>query len=74
MRADEDNGHDEPGDAVDMGFIGSLEPDTSDFASELLLQQLGSSTRSYAREARKAHRVLVSEIFSPPRITAELRR
>ena len=64
---------DEP-DQMDTGYIGSLEPGPEDVASELLLQQLGSTGRSYRRETRKAYKHLVSEIYSPPRITAELRR
>ena len=42
---DEDNmevDHDE-----NIGFFGRLEPSSNDYASELLLQQLGSSGRSY---------------------------
>ena len=69
-RAEEE---DEP-DQMDTGYIGSLEPGPEDVASELLLQQLGSTGRSYRRETRKAYKHLVSEIYSPPRITAELRR
>ena len=62
-----------PGDA-DMGFLGSLEPEPHDVAAELLLMQLGSTGRSYKRETQQAFGKLVSEIYSPPRITAELRR
>ena len=65
---------DEPATAMDLGFIGSLEPEPFDVVSELLLQQLGSTGNSYRREARKAFRGMVSEIYSPPRVTAELRR
>ncbi len=56
---------DEPATAMDMGFIGSLEPEPFDVVSELLLQQLGSTGNSYRREARKAFRSMVSEIYSP---------
>ncbi len=59
---------------MDVGFIGSLEPEPFDVVSELLLQQLGSTGNSYRRETRQAFRGLVSEIYSPPRVTAELRR
>ena len=62
-----------PGDA-EMGFLGSLQPEACDAASELLLMQLGSVGRSYKRETRQAFGKLVSEIYSPPRITAELQR
>jgi hypothetical protein len=36
--------------AMDMGFLGSLEPTAGDFMSDLPLQPLGSSGRSYRRE------------------------
>ena len=45
-----------------------------DFISELLLNQLGSCGRSYRREAQRAGRKIVSEMYSPPRVTAELRK
>ena len=61
------------GDA-DMGFLGSLEPRPSDIVSEMMLMQLGSTGNAYKRETRRALKQLVSEIYSPPRITAELRR
>jgi hypothetical protein len=54
--------------------LGSLEPDVDDFVSDLLLQQLGALSRSYKREARKAAKAIVSEIYSPPRVTSMLRR
>ena len=57
-----------------MGYIGSLEPQAGDFASELILMSLGSSGRRYARETRAACRRIVSEVYSPPRVTAELKR
>ncbi len=67
---------------VEMDFIGglevqddlgSIEPSVDDFVSGLLLQQLGSLGRSYKREARKSARAIVSEIYSPPRVTKLLR-
>ena len=64
----------EPATDMEMGMLGSLEPEPSDVVSELLLQQLGSTGNSYRRETRKAFRHMVSEIYSPPRVTAELRR
>ncbi len=64
---------DAPEDA-DMGFVGSLEPQTGDVISSILLQQLGSQGRRYKRESRAAYRHLVSEIYSPPRVTAEIKR
>ena len=60
--------------AMEMGYLGSLEPSPHDVASEMLLAQLGVTGNSYKRETRKAFRGLVSEIYSPPRITEELRR
>ena len=60
--------------AMEMGFLGCLEPSPCDVASEMLLMQLGGTGNSYKRESRKAFRHLVSEIYSPPRVTEELRR
>ncbi len=57
-----------------MGFLGSLEPEPSDVASEMLLAQLGSAGRTYRREAKQGYRRLVSEIYSPPRVTDELKQ
>ncbi len=66
-----------------MGFIGSLEPAKEDEISAILLQQLGSFRKSYQRETRTKlkqmiedmrGRKVVSEIYSPPRITAELKK
>ncbi len=54
--------------------IGKLEPSADDSISELLLQQLGSCGKSYRREARVAVRKIVSEIYSPPRVTAMIRQ
>jgi hypothetical protein len=71
MQEDNSNGDD---DASMAGFIGSLEPSTHDVVADMLLQQLGSSGRSYKREARAGFKNIVSEIFSPPRVTGELLR
>ena len=57
---------------VHMGFIGCLEPSRDDFVSQLLLDQLGGS-KSYIREQRSACRRIVSEIYSPERITKEIK-
>ncbi len=71
------------GGDIDMDFIGSLEvegdlgrlePSAEDYASQLLLCQLGSLGRCYRREARKTAKVFVSEIYSPPRITEMIRK
>ena len=51
---------------VNMGYVGSLDPQAGDFASELLLLPLGSSGRSYGRETRAACRRIVSEMYSRP--------
>ena len=61
---------------VNMDFIGSFEPVESDrdSISELLLTQLGSCARSYRREAQNADRKIISEMYSPPRVTAELKK
>jgi len=71
-------------DASMAGLLGSLEPTTEDSIADMLLQQLGSSGRSYKREARAGFKRItskvfsppgiVSEIFSPPRVTGELLR
>ena len=59
---------------TDMGYIGSLEPSVEDVASQILLQQLGSTGRAYKREIRRGFKALISEVYSPPRITEELKR
>ncbi len=78
MAVEEESGpseerHDGVGD-MSMGFIGSLEPAHDDVISSVLLQQLGSVGRRYKRESRTAYKKIVSEIYSPPRITREIRR
>jgi hypothetical protein len=40
----------------------------------MLLASLASSGRRYGRETRAAHKRIVSEIHSPPRVTAEIKR
>ena len=56
-----------------MGLVGSLEPTQDDEIIEMLLIQLGAG-RSYARERRQAaQRFTVSEVYSPPRITKEIK-
>ncbi len=71
------------GEDVEMAFvgcldhcatgIGSLEPNVDDQVCELLLAQMGSSGRSYRREATQAARKIVSEMYSPPRVTKLIR-
>jgi hypothetical protein len=75
-QGDEQMGHqeqEESGD-TDMGYVGSLEPAFDDFVSEMLLMSLASSGRKYGRETRAAHRRIVSEVYSPPRVTAEIKK
>ena len=61
-------------DAMSVGFPGSLQPSAGDEVSRLMLQELGSVGRGYKRERRKAFRNIVSEVYSPPRVTAEIIR
>ena len=53
--------------------IGSLEPSFDDEVSALLLAEMGSSGRHYRRDGRRAMRKIVSEIYSPPRVTKLMR-
>jgi hypothetical protein len=53
--------------------IGSLEPSFGDEVSALLLAEMGSSGRHYGREGRRAVRKIVSEVYSPPRVTKLMR-
>ena len=53
--------------------LGNLEPDAGDCIAELLLTQMGASGRSYRRESRQAARKIVSEMYSPPRVTKLIR-
>ena len=57
-----------------MSEVGQLEPSFNDSVSELLLTQLGSVGKSFRREARNAGKKIVSEIYSPPRVTDLIRR
>ena len=67
-----DHGND---DAMSVGFLGSLEPSAGDTISMMMLQELGAVTnRSRGRERRTAFRRAIAEIYSPPRVTAELLR
>ncbi len=51
-------------DAGDETMAGSVECECL-----MLVEQLGVDTRSYRRERKKAMRRLVSEVYSPPRVT-----
>ena len=59
---------------MDTDFVGIMEESAGDFIGGLLLQQLGGAGRSYRREHRKACSRIVSEMYSPPRVTAEIVR
>ena len=54
--------------------IGSFEPSFDDMVSELLLTEMGSSGRVRQKDGRKAIKKIVSEIYSPPRVTDLLKR
>jgi hypothetical protein len=49
--------------------IGSFEPSFDDMISELLLTEMGSSGRLRRKDGRTAIKKIVSEIYSPPRVT-----
>jgi hypothetical protein len=53
--------------------LGSLEPSVDDVIAELLVTQMGSSGRSRVREQRSGFRRIVSEIYSPARVTQMIR-
>ena len=72
--ADAQMGEQDAAGDMDMGHVGSLEPVFDDFVSEMLLMSLASSGRRYGRETRAAHRRIVSEVYSPPRATAEVEK
>ena len=52
--------------------LGKLEPTFDDEVSNLLLSQMGGG-RSYKREGCQAARRIVTEVYSPPRITKLIR-
>ncbi len=68
----EEQGEHEDVDMDFIGSVGSFEPSAEDYVMEMMLAQIGGS-KSYAREKRKAMRHIVSEIYSPPRITKLIR-
>ena len=60
------------GQDVNMGFVGFLKPARDHFIGQFLLQQMGA-VRSYVLERQQPIRIiLISEIYSPPRITREM--
>ena len=70
--------HDMNGESdEEMGILrslGNLEPTIEDEVAEMLLRELGSSGGSYKRERRQGLQSIVGEIYSPPRVNAELKR
>ena len=62
------------GDSEAHDFLGSIEPSVDDHISQLLLAQMGSPGGSYRRDSASAARRFVSEIYSPPRVTALIRQ
>ncbi len=73
----------EAGDDVEMEFIGSmevmnnlgkLEPSFDDEISNFLLAQMGSSGKVHQKDASRAARRIVSEIYSPPRVTELIKK
>ena len=78
-------GYDPPGPNegdidMDFHFLGHLGPEEDDDVSLMLLEQLGTvssatkESRGFAREKRRTFNRIVSEIYSPPRVTAEIQR
>ena len=62
-------------DGMSVGFLGSLQPSAKDRVSLMMLEQLGSyPQKSHLREKNTARRKILSEVYSPPRITAETTR
>ena len=65
---------------MDFHFLGHLGPEEDDDVSLMLLEQLGTvsfatkESRGLAREKRRTFNRTVSEIYSPPRVTAEIQR
>ena len=53
--------------------VGVVHEDVEDAISSILLQQLGQSGKSYRREFTKGCKKLVSEVYSAPRITEEIK-
>ncbi len=78
----DENMEDASGNDVEMEFVGnvapsqglgSLEPSFDDSISSMLLAQIGYSGKAYRREKATAVRRIVSEIYSPPRVTELIR-
>ena len=71
IEVDQDESTEYPDDGMSIGFLGSTQPCDGDKVSLRLLQMFSGSTacKHHVRSART-----ISEIYSPPRFTAELRR
>ena len=54
--------------------VGIVHEDLEDEVTTILLAQMGQSSKSHRREFKKAAKHLVSEIYSPPRVTREVKR
>ena len=70
--ADEDMGAVDEAESEEEKAI--VHEDVDDEISTMLLAQLGQSGKTYRRELRTSYKHLVSEIYSPPRITKEIKR
>ena len=58
---------------MDMGMVDGYGDDCDEISS-VILEHLGFAGRSRERDMRRAIKRLVSEIYSPPRITLEIMR
>ncbi len=56
------------------GQLGRLSAQADDVIAHLMLDQLCASGGSYRRETKRAMKNLISEVYSPPRVTAELKK
>ena len=61
-------------DESEEEIVGVIHEDAEDAVSSILLNQLGQAGRSHRREFSQNYRKLVSEIYSPPRITEEIKK
>ena len=73
---DRDPGSDQPGGPPDGGMeISALyEASVEEESIALLINGLGGNERAYRRERKSAARRILSEIYSPPRVTQMLSR
>ena len=61
-------------DESEEEMVGVIHEDAEDAVSSILLNQLGQAGRSHRREFSQNYRKLVSEIYSPPRVTEEIKK